>query len=154
MKQFELRSVVNSTSGGALNVVSVIVLVAGIISFVIYAANAAIEMDLSIFIHGAEVLIGSIFFCIFGRAAAKLVNYVEAIYKNVNPDSDKDVPLANNSTFFPGDEVCLKEDPSIKLIVRNVYIDSYGYNKYICVKPNGEEVDVYISALETPEGNK
>ena len=150
MKQFELKSVINSTSGKALNTISIIVLVAGIIAFILYVVNAITDADANLIVPGTEVLIGSIFFCIFGRAAAKLVNYVEAIYKNVNLDSDKDAAMANNAAFFPGDEVQLKEDPSTKLTVKSVYVDKYGYNKYICSNAKGEESDLYVIDLIIP----
>ena len=121
------KSVANSTAGDALNTISVIVLLVGIVSSIIIFATStetistsyystSKEVDWISISTGLEVLIASIFLCVLGRAIAKIANYMQAIYKQVNPNFELDDYIEDGARFLPGDKAMVKQGEELILV--------------------------------------
>jgi len=162
MKDKKLKSVISSQTGEALRTISVITLIFGIIASIILLVQSFQEVyngyrhesvfNWITFANCLQVLFGSIFICIVGRAIAKAADYIEAIYKNVNPDYKMDRIFEMGTTFLPGDVVMAKEgEVQEQVSVIDVIKDASGYYRYRCQKTNGEVVEKYLSEIKANE---
>ncbi|MCQ2305508.1 MAG: hypothetical protein MJZ97_11000 [Bacteroidales bacterium] len=161
IEKIQKKSVTNSNAGDALNTISTILLIGGIITSIIIFAHSTIEVGYKTEVNwisvtsGIEVLIGSIFLCIFGKAVAKIVNFAQAIYKNTNSDFEFDTYLKAGARFMAGDKAETRENgESIPLIIKSMKLDAEGYLKYICETETNEIKEYSGSQLRKPSTQK
>ena len=155
------KSVVRSKAGETLVNVSGWVLFFGIVATIIifvcsfhdsgrYTYTSDIVFDWSNLPLCIEVLFSSIFLYTLGKTIAKIANYAEAIYKNVNPDFIHDLALEAHARFLPGDEAIWTQDDTKK----KVKVKEYKFTaddriaSYICTLEDGSEEEIRSYELD------
>lgn len=151
IQTIQKKSVENSNAGDALNTISTILLIVGIITSIIIFAHSTIEVGYKTEVNwvsvtsGIEVLIGSIFICIFGKAVAKIVNYAQAIYKNTNTDFELDPYIKGGAKFLVGEKAAVKENGTIiPITIKSMELNGEGYVVYKC-ETEANEIKEYFS---------
>lgn len=161
IEKIQKKSVTNSNAGDALNTISTILLIGGIITSIIIFAHSKIEIGYKTEVNwisvtsGIEVLIGSIFLCIFGKAVAKIVNFAQAIYKNTNSDFEYDTYLKAGARFMVGDKAETRESGElISLTIQSMKVEGELNVKYKCLTETNEIKEYYDSQLKKPGTQK
>lgn len=148
------KSAVYSTAGEALKNISSVVLIFGIISSIIIFANSIEigyyddEVDWLSVSTGIEVLFASIFLFVFGRTIAKIANYAEAIYKNVNTNFEFEKYITMGAKFLPGENAMAEEDGiCIPVIIKSIQLDEDKCLIYRCENETHIIKDYYDNQL-------
>lgn len=142
------KSVASSKAGSLLETMSVLTLVFGVLAAIILFFSCFGKVyngmywednfNWATFSSAIEVFFGSLFVFAVGKTIARIANYAEAIYKNVNPDSELDIAFLNTTSFMMGDKVKLQGDNSGQIYTVSKIVTQDGYLRYECVNNSGE----------------